>query len=110
MSEQNGERRVQVQVQGVCEGYPVSVGFELPLAQVQRAVGRLRKYGITPQASDWQRTPEGEPICPAHNVVMQRREKQGDVWWSHKVLDNEGRERYCRGHRHGPADDDGFLV
>jgi hypothetical protein len=109
MSEQNGERRVQVTVSGVCNGYPVQVAFDLPLAQVQRAVARLPRYGIQPAPVDWQRTPEGEPICPVHNVVMQRREKQGDVWHSHKLIDDRGQERYCRGYRHGPADDDGYL-
>jgi hypothetical protein len=41
---------------------------------------------------------------------MQRREKQGDVWHSHKVLDEHGTELYCRGYPHGDPATDGFLV
>jgi hypothetical protein len=110
MSEQNGKQPVQISVQGVCNGYPVTITVSLPLEQVSRAVGRLPRYGIQPAATDWQRTPEGEPLCPKHQVVMQRREKQGDVWHSHKVLDEHGTELYCRGYPHGDPTTDGFLV
>ena len=48
--------------------------------------------------SSFQWTPEGLPICPKHGDVMSKREKQGDVWYSHRVLDGHGQEHYCRGY------------
>lgn len=51
----------------------------------------------TRAADGWQRTPEGLPICPKHGVVMQKREKQGDTWYSHKIETPEG-DCYCRGY------------
>jgi hypothetical protein len=51
----------------------------------------------TRSADGWQRTPEGLPICPKHNVVMAKREKQGDTWYSHKIETPDGDE-YCRGY------------
>jgi len=42
-------------------------------------------------------TPEGLPICPKHGVVMKKREKQGDVWFSHGV-EVSGKTLYCRGY------------
>ena len=39
--------------------------------------------------------PDGSPdpaYCPLHNIVMKRREKDGQVWHSHKVGDS-----WCRG-------------
>lgn len=46
----------------------------------------------------YQQTPDGLPICPKHGVPMQKREKQGDTWFSHKVTDANGNDQYCRGH------------
>lgn len=109
MSE-NGNRQVQITAQGVCDGFPVKVQFDVQLHHLPAALARLRQYGVAPAAVDWQRTPEGAPICPVHGVVMQRREKQGDVWHSHKVVDAQGHERYCRGYRHGHPDEDGYLI
>ncbi|MCP4994317.1 MAG: hypothetical protein GY934_11115 [Gammaproteobacteria bacterium] len=44
-------------------------------------------------------TAEGLPICPKHGVPMQKREKQGDTWYSHKVPDPvTGEVTYCRGY------------
>jgi hypothetical protein len=59
-----------------------------------------RGYRPTAGAGDgYARTPNGEPLCPRHSVVMRRREKQGDVWWSHPVVDpRTGEELYCRGY------------
>jgi hypothetical protein len=37
-------------------------------------------------------------VCPIHHVQMRRREKHGDVWWSHKAINPEtGEEYWCRG-------------
>lgn len=42
-------------------------------------------------------TPDGLPICPKHGIPMTKREKQGDVWYSHNVGTEEF-PMYCRGH------------
>jgi hypothetical protein len=43
--------------------------------------------------------PDGTPICPKHGVEMRKREKQGDEWWSHRVINREsGEKMYCRGY------------
>lgn len=50
-------------------------------------------------SSGYQWTPEGLPVCPKHGDVMGKREKQGDVWYSHRVIDpTTGEEHYCRGY------------
>ena len=61
---------------------------------------QTRGYRPTSGAGDgWQRTPSGEPLCPRHQVPMRLREKQGDSWWSHQVIDTRtGEELYCRGY------------
>lgn len=54
--------------------------------------------------SAYQWTPEGLPICPGHGEVMPKREKQGDVWFSHKVIDPDtGEVSYCRGYPGSPG-------
>lgn len=62
-----------------------------------------RGYRPTAGAGDgWQRTAEGTPLCPKHKVPMRLRQKQGDEWWSHQVVDaRTGEELFCRGY-HGP--------
>jgi hypothetical protein len=47
-------------------------------------------------------TPDGLPICLKHRAVMDKRERQGDVWYSHKIVTDDGRELYCKGR---PGDD-----
>lgn len=44
-------------------------------------------------------TPDGLPICPRHQAVMKKREKQGDTWYSHRVFHpTTGEELFCRGY------------
>jgi hypothetical protein len=88
-------------------GYEVLV--EVPdLAAVDGMIGELQRLGYRPvSAGDgWQRTPEGLPICPRHGQVMTRREKQGDIWFSHRVASPAtGEELWCRGYPTGRPDD-----
>jgi len=35
--------------------------------------------------------------CPIHHVPMQRRQKGNAVWYSHKVVEPDGREWWCKG-------------
>lgn len=60
---------------------------------------QTRGYRPTSGAGDgWSRTPSGEPICSKHQIPMRLREKQGDSWWSHQVVDpRTGEELWCRG-------------
>lgn len=50
-------------------------------------------------------TPEGDPICPRHRVAMTKREKQGDVWYSHQVTTANNEQLFCRGYasKSGPG-------
>jgi hypothetical protein len=61
----------------------------------------LDKRGYTPaqQTQEWQRLPDGTPICPKHHAPMRQREKQGDLWWSHNVGTKDA-PVYCKGY-HG---------
>ena len=73
-------------------------------AYLRRLTEALEQIAAAMQAQEaktytW--TPEGLPICPKHGAVMRKREKQGDVWYSHRVIDPAtAEELYCRGY-HG---------
>jgi len=72
------------------------------LAVLKRIAAALEKKNAT----TWQRTPDGKPICPKHGEVMVKREKQGDTWWSHTVVNQAtGEKSYCRGYatKNGPG-------
>jgi len=93
-------------------------GFTITFDDVDRhkldeAIVWLQEHGYRPAITgdQWQRTPTGEPICTRHGVVMARRERQGDVWHSHKVIDQRtGEELYCRGYPHPTRKADGYDV
>lgn len=73
--------------------------------EVDATIHALEQLGYRPTGSGdgWQRTPEGHPLCPRHHVPMRLRQKQGDEWWSHQVVDaRTGEELYCRGYA-GPS-------
>ena len=87
-------------------GFAVTV--EVPsLDAVDAMVTRLHQQGYRPAcAGEWQRTPDGLPLCPKHGAVMSKREKHGDAWHSHRVLDpHTGAERSCWGYPTGNAGD-----
>ena len=117
----NGTHRkaIHVQVQAVGEGYPVTLALDLPADKLGKALKMLQRYGIEPPApqepAEWRWTPAGEgveplPICPKHNAVMFRHDKQKDRWYAHKVIDQAGTERWCRGCRNPSDKADGYLV
>jgi hypothetical protein len=58
-----------------------------------------RGYASPAQTQEWQRLPDGTPICPKHHAPMRAREKQGDTWYSHNVGTKE-QPIYCKGY-HG---------
>jgi hypothetical protein len=74
------------------------IHFEVELGGVANMVRRLEQGRYRP-SRELAYTAEGLPICPRHDMPMQKRQKQGDVWFSHKVTDpNSGEVIYCRGY------------
>ena len=74
------------------------VRFDVDLGDIAEMVRRLEQRHYRP-SRELSYTAEGLPICPRHGVPMQKREKQGDNWFSHKVTDpTSGEVRYCRGY------------
>ena len=69
------------------------------LNDLRKAVRLLHEAGVDPMRSapTWGTTPEGLPICPKHRVPMRKRERQGDIWYSHNA-GGEGEELWCRGY------------
>lgn len=71
------------------------------LPRLQSAIAWLEQHGGQPTgaAASAPDTPangprEGDPAwCPIHNCQMARKEKNGDVWYSHKAPDGS----WCRG-------------
>ena len=74
------------------------IRFDVDLGGVADMVRRLEQRRYRP-SRELTYTAEGLPICPRHGVPMQKREKQSDTWFSHKVTDpNSGEVIYCRGY------------
>ncbi len=74
------------------------VRFDVDLGNIAGMVHKLerRRYRSGRELSY---TADGLPICPRHGMPMQKREKQGDRWFSHKITDpNSGKVSYCRGY------------
>ena len=81
-------------------GFPIDVELD-DIDDIDRMTAKLISLGYRPAITGdtWQRTPEGLPICPKHGEVMQKREKQGDTWHSHRVVnETTGEVSYCRGY------------
>ena len=95
-----------------------SSGFEVRIecdsldeAEALMAVLVKKGYRSVNATNEWPKGPDGSPLYPKHNAVMQKRQMQGDEWYSHKLVHpTTGTELYCRGYRHGPAEKDGYLV
>lgn len=67
------------------------------LAKAQAALAKLSESGCTPlnhqkltQSGDQKKEPV---ICPIHNVAMRQYQKNGRVWYSHKLDDGS----WCKG-------------
>ena len=74
------------------------VRFDVDLGEIAGMVRRLEQRHYRP-SRELSYTAEGLPFCPRHGVPMQKREKQGDLWFSHKVTDpTSGEVSYCRGY------------
>lgn len=85
------------------KGWPVDFQINPAEHKTEEAIAFLERYNFIPaptaeSARDYSYTPDGLPICPKHGEVMQKREKQGDTWFSHGVTDSQGQKHYCRGY------------
>lgn len=67
------------------------------VAQLDALCDRLDGIGAEPAPRPPEYTADGEPLCQRHRAPMRVREKQGDCWHSHIVIDSQGREHYCKG-------------
>jgi hypothetical protein len=98
---------VGISVEVLFEDMPIRVHVQmhLTLDKLKALKARLKKLGLDPVPAPVVWTPEGLPICPRHGVVMDRRDVQKDVWYSHKlkdvdgnvILDKRGQPIFCRG-------------
>jgi len=80
--------------------HPTGYELHIPVTfeELPATMRRLAARGYTPSREPIL-TAEGLPICPRHGVPMQQRNKQGDLWFSHKLVDpNTGETMYCRGY------------
>ena len=67
------------------------------LREIAESLAVIAEYSSKGERGyEW--TPEGLPICPVHGEVMTQREKQGDTWYSHGVIDASGEKVWCRGY------------
>lgn len=85
------------------------------LREIRRDIGRairILEQQVTEPAEvpgiQLYATPSGDvPICLKHGEVMHKREKQGDEWYSHSVIDPAtGEKLFCRGYpdrKNGPG-------
>jgi hypothetical protein len=84
------------------KGWPVTFVIEPADPKLNELIAQLTKLGFRPNVANepvYQRTPKGLPICPKHNHVMAKREKRGDTWFSHPIVDPAtGEKHYCRGY------------
>jgi len=72
---------------------------EQTLERIETILERIAQALENQTTHQYQYTPEGNPICPRHNVPMRKREKQGDTWYSHTITDPvTGESLYCRGY------------
>lgn len=102
--------KVQVRAAGQLHGLDVELLLEVDVRKLSASIQYLLEQGLepTPRPLSFDLTPDGKPICPKHKAPMAEREKQGDRWYSHRVLAADGSEHWCRGYA-GP-ESPGFLV
>ncbi|MBK8903478.1 MAG: hypothetical protein IPM53_20005 [Anaerolineaceae bacterium] len=80
--------------------HPTGYELRIPVSfeELPATMRRLAARGYTPSREPIL-TAEGLPICPRHGVPMQQRNKQNDLWFSHKMVHPEtGETMYCRGY------------
>ena len=92
--------KVRLAITGVMHGLDVTLECEVDARKLDASLRYLVSQGLepTPRPLVFDLTPDGKPICPRHRAPMSEREKQGDRWYSHRVLDAAGEELWCRGY------------
>ncbi len=98
-----------VKVHGVTkQGYPITITCSPDrnesLTDAMKQIAQfLDKMGIKPAPPNIMGVPIPSPAqvetkeCPIHHVPMQKRQKGNAVWYSHKVVEPDGREWWCKG-------------
>jgi hypothetical protein len=99
---------VAVAISAIYDGWPVVISATLAPARIPAYLARLAERGYVRPPTPIPRSANGEPLCEKHNVFMTEHEKQGDTWYSHKIVDSQGRECWCKGRPGG--DSPGFAV
>ncbi len=82
-------------------GYAITFSIEPDDGKLPSIIATLNRYGFRPDVGGdtWPRTSTISPICPKHGVVMKKRERRGDIWYSHILIDETtGEKHYCRGY------------
>jgi hypothetical protein len=98
------EAPVSITLKATLHGHVVmvtlrGVNFASVKAQVEQASEWLSVQAPAqpptqpPSQGTAQRAHEDNPYCHAHNAVLKRYERNGQVWYSHKTADG----RWCRG-------------
>ena len=80
--------------------HPTGYELHIPVTfeELPATMRRLAARGYTPSREPVL-TAEGLPICPRHGIPMQQRNRNGDLWFSHKMVHPEtGETVYCRGY------------
>ena len=98
------ESPVSITLKATLHGHEVmvtlrGVDFASVKAQVEQASEWLKVQAPAqpptppPTKGTVQRAHDESPYCHAHNAVLKRYERNGQVWYSHKTADG----RWCRG-------------
>lgn len=89
----------KVRLRAQLDGALVDLTFDADLVGLRRTLATLYKAGAVFEILPlrWNLSAENAPICPQHGVIMQRKEKQGDEWFSHACHDEHGKLLWCRG-------------
>lgn len=90
---------VEVNMPLIVFGAPLTVCFKTTLTGLCRAVAELlaeRDISFVPVPAPGA-SGAGRAICPIHHARMGERAKQGDQWFSHRIVRQDGREGWCDG-------------
>ena len=92
--------KVDLKLTGVVDGVRVEISLTTTTPKIRESIHYLKRHGVEfpPAPLVFERTADGLPICPKHQVPMRLREKQGDSWHSHTCYDASGAKVFCKGY------------